>query len=114
MNKSRKVFDRAEHCRRIASKGGRATVKKYGAEHMRKIGRKGFESTTERYFNGSAEAHKGWLAWMGLYVYWRDTGIPMKRDAAGYPIWPEKQPDHPAHTHVNMQTLIDWATNNRA
>ena len=90
------MFDRAAHCRRIATLGGRATVARYGHEHMRKIGRLGFEATTRRHFRNEIH-HKLWLVEMGYHVYWRNTGLPMKYTASGYSIWPEQKPVHPAH-----------------
>lgn len=42
-------FDRATHCRKIASSGGKATVAKYGSTHMSKIGKRGATVLWERY-----------------------------------------------------------------
>jgi general stress protein YciG len=90
-------FDRAEHCRKIAQKGGEAVAQKYGPEHMSKIGRKGWESTTKRHFGGEEWRHAIWLANMGAYVYWRGTSLPMRYDRNGHPIYPETKPAHPSH-----------------
>jgi hypothetical protein len=58
-------FDRAAHCRRIASYGGVATVTTHGAHHMRVIGQVGARVTIERhgydYWRGLMDA-KGWQA----------------------------------------------------
>lgn len=89
-------FDRAAHCRRIASKGGRATAQKYGREYMQQIGRKGFETTTKRYFQGEHH-HIAWLTQTGLHNYWKSTQLPMKYTLDGLPVWPDEQPTHPAH-----------------
>ncbi|MCA9936815.1 MAG: hypothetical protein KC415_22925 [Anaerolineales bacterium] len=86
----------SEFYRRIGSKGGRTTVAKHGREHMQRIGRKGFESTTQRYFRSEAE-HKHWLTVAGAHQYWRSTGLPMKCDRDGRPVWPAEMPPHPAH-----------------
>ncbi len=88
-------FDRAAHCRRIASRGGRALVEKYGVEHMRRIGRQGFETTTQRYFQGEHH-HIAWLTQTGLHNYWKSTQLPMKHTVEGHPVWPEEPPTHPA------------------
>lgn len=90
------MFDRVEHCRRIASKGGRATVNKYGRAHMSEIGKRGYMVTVCRYFLGNDHLHNHWLAQAGLHAYWQASGLPMKRDADGNPIWPETPPVHPA------------------
>lgn len=92
----KREFDRAAHCRRIASKGGRTTAARYGREHMSAIGRKGWLVTTARYFVGSERLHAAWLAAMGSHVYWRESGMVMKRDGDGRPVWPEEAPEHPA------------------
>lgn len=63
------AFDRAAHCRRIASRGGRATVAKHGSSHMRK------------YFR-SASDYKLWLGSMGAAVYAQNSGLP---DTGKYP-----------------------------
>jgi general stress protein YciG len=41
----KRPFDRAKHLRRIASAGGKASVKKYGKDRLRDIGRKGGATT---------------------------------------------------------------------
>ncbi len=41
------TFDRAAHCRRIASLGGQATVRIHGTSHMQTIGRIGFQRAIE-------------------------------------------------------------------
>lgn len=40
-------FNRAQHCRRIASLGGQALVRIHGTEHMSQIGAKGFKKALE-------------------------------------------------------------------
>lgn len=60
-------FDRAEHCRRIAAKGGRALVEKYGSEHMCAIGVNGFRATAEHF--ESTWHYKVWLARTGAHTY---------------------------------------------
>jgi hypothetical protein len=89
--------ERAQHCRRIASRGGRALVAKYGRDHMSRIGRRGFDVTTERHFGGDEDEHKRWLRAVGAFVYWSSTGIRMKYDHAGRAVWPETKPTHPAN-----------------
>jgi hypothetical protein len=58
-------FDRAAHCRRIASYGGVATVTTHGTHHMRVIGQTGARVTIERhgydFWRGLLDA-KGWTA----------------------------------------------------
>jgi hypothetical protein len=51
------MFDRAEHCRRIAAHGGTVTAQRYGAGHMRAIGKAGAQVTIERH---------GRAYWLGL------------------------------------------------
>jgi general stress protein YciG len=41
----KKPFDRQKHLRKIASSGGRASVKKYGKDRLRDIGRRGGATT---------------------------------------------------------------------
>lgn len=89
------TFDRAEHCRMIASKGGKALAERYGRDHMSRIGKAGFEATTKRYFQGKHD-HVSWLISAGLHAYWKSTGLPMKMTVDGRAVWPEKCP-HPAH-----------------
>ena len=69
-----KPFDRAAHCRRIAAKGGRATVARHGSEHMSNIGLRGFRATA-RHFRSVSE-YKTWLAVMGGRVYALSVGLP--------------------------------------
>lgn len=95
MSQNEKPFNRAEHCRRIAAKGGKAVVDKYGPEYMSQIGKRGFERTTKLYFQSRAH-HIGWLQEMGAWAYWRSTGIRMKYDFNGVPVWPEEKPLHPS------------------
>lgn len=64
---------------------------------MSKIGKRGFKTTTDRYFFGSAAAHKSWLKTHGLFNYWQQTGLTMKKDHNGNNIWPAQPPGHPAH-----------------
>src|SRR5215211_6643266 len=58
-------FDRAAHCRRIASYGGVATVTTHGSHHMCVIGQTGARVTIERhgyaFWRGLMDA-KGWKA----------------------------------------------------
>jgi general stress protein YciG len=92
------MFDRKAHCQRIASKGGQATVAKHGRGHMAEIGRRGFVATTCRYFLGDERLHKGWLKAAGAFCYWQGSGLTMKRDKDGLPVWPDRLPLHPAKT----------------
>lgn len=46
-------FDRAAHCRNIASKGGQAVVEKMGRGYMREIGRVGFQVYADRHCDGN-------------------------------------------------------------
>jgi general stress protein YciG len=92
------TFDRAAHCRRIASKGGRATVQKHGRDHMAKIGRKGFRATTQKWFGGDEEKHKQWLATVGFWVYWLHSGLPMRYGPDGKPF--ARKPAHPSRNEV--------------
>lgn len=89
-------FDRAAHCRRIASAGGRQTVSRHGRGHMARIGARGWRATTDRYFAGLDQLHRQWLATVGAYQTWRASGLAMKRDRHGRGIWPETMPAHPA------------------
>lgn len=60
---SPKPWNRAEHCRRIASSGGYATSQKYGPHHMRALGKAGAQVTIQRHGLGywrSIMGHKGW------------------------------------------------------
>lgn len=70
MAKKRGNPDIARH----ASKGGRATYRKYGSEHMAAIGKRGFEVTTARHFGGDVEAHKKWLGDRGKWEYFQIYG----------------------------------------
>jgi hypothetical protein len=45
--------ERRAHLRAIASKGGRATVARYGKEHMSKLGKKGFRKLCCRFRDNS-------------------------------------------------------------
>ncbi len=90
------TFDRAAHCRAIASMGGKTTVSRYGREHMRRIGRRGWETTTRRYFAGNGRLHVTWFVTAGLFNYFSQTNLQMKYDINGRPIWPEAAPIHPA------------------
>lgn len=99
-------FDRAAHCRQIASKGGKATVARYGRTHMSTIGKRGYMVTTCRYFLGSDKLHNRWLVAAGAAVYWQSSGLPMKRTQSGEPIWPENVPTHPAATAARGQRSL--------
>lgn len=90
------VFDRREHCRRIASKGGQTTAQRHGRAHMQRIGRRGFEVTTARYFAGQGRLHVAWLVAAGLHAYFSSTGLAMKYAVDGTAVWPETPPTHPA------------------
>lgn len=60
-------FNRAEHCRRIAASGGRATVARHGSSHMAAIGVRGFRATS-KHFRSTAE-YKMYLARIGGWSY---------------------------------------------
>jgi general stress protein YciG len=92
------MFDRAAHCKQIAAQGGKTTVQRHGREHMSAIGRKGWLVSTARYFLGSERLHKQYLARLGAHVYWTQSGLSMKYDISGNPVWPEQPPTHPAAT----------------
>lgn len=100
------TFDRAAHCRKIASQGGRALVAKHGRSHMSAIGKRGYMVTTCRYFLGKEKLHKKWLITAGLAAYWAATGLPMKRTRSGAAVWPEEIPTHPAHTAAPGQISL--------
>lgn len=68
------TFNRAEHCRRIAGRGGRATVTRHGREHMSAIGVKGFRATAARF--RSPREYKVWLGCLGAHTYARHVGLP--------------------------------------
>lgn len=57
------MFDRTEHCRRIAAHGGNTTYQRHGVHHMRIIGKAGARATIRKhgvpYFQGMV-ARKGW------------------------------------------------------
>lgn len=84
--------DNASKC---GKKGGRTTVRKHGRQHMSKIGRKGFEQTTNLYFGGDENAHKEYMAEMGRWQYFTQTGLRLKHDRDGNPIF--RRPQHPAN-----------------
>ena len=96
-------FDRAAHCRYIGVKGGQTTLKRHGRDHMSHIAFRGYEVTVARYFAGDEAAYRRWFVACGAYAYWSATGLPMKRNVDGRPLWPEKRPLHPAHTVPNGQ-----------
>lgn len=60
-------FDRAAHCRRIASLGGAATLTKHGRHHFRAIGAAGARVTIDRH---------GLAYWRGLRNVQRWTPRP--------------------------------------
>lgn len=93
---SNSSFDRAAHCKAIASKGGKSTYEKHGRRHFQKIGRRGWETVTLRYFAGSPQLHITWLQTAGLYSYFSATGLTMKHGTDGRSIWPDCPPTHPA------------------
>lgn len=95
-----------EFYREIGRKGGMATVERHGREHMSQIGRKGYQVTTCRHFLGNDRWHNEYLSEVGAHVYWRQSGLAMKYDANGNPIWPEEMPVHPAHTAAPGQTAL--------
>lgn len=90
------TFDRAAHCRRIASKGGQTTAQRHGRAHMQRIGRRGWQVTTGRYFAGLPHLHIAWLITAGASAYFSSTGLQMKYGIDGRPIWPDAAPTHPA------------------
>lgn len=62
-NQPTRPFDRAEHCRRISSSGGLATVERYGENYMRDIAKRGYAVTRQLYGPGRAQEivkGKGW------------------------------------------------------
>lgn len=83
--------EKRNYYRQLGSKGGRATVERHGRAHMQTIGKKGFEQTGKKYFR-SMQEYKLWLASLGSFVYWRDTGLPPKYDRTGNPIFPTNKP----------------------
>ena len=96
MSQTQSTFDRAAHCRAIASKGGRATYERHGRRHMQRIGRRGWEVTTARYFAADPLLHITWLTTAGAFAYYSHTGLQMKYTRDGQPIWPDTVPTHPA------------------
>ena len=85
------AFDRAAHCRRIASKGGLAVVKKYGKTYMQNLGKKGFQSTCQKYFDGDRQKMIDDLVARGVFAV--DYAA---RDYEWY--WQAENPGpHPAH-----------------
>lgn len=78
---SKNKFDRAEHCRKIASMGGKATAAKYGPAHMSAIGVKGFRATAAKF--RSVRDYKLWLGSMGAAVYWEMSDLP---DTGKFPV----------------------------
>lgn len=48
-----------------ASRGGRATLARYGHDHFRTIGRRGYATTLARWFQGDTLAYRRWLAAKG-------------------------------------------------
>ncbi len=89
----KKPFDRAEHCRRIAVAGGRATYRKHGSSHYSAIGSKGWQAFAAR-FRSPAEA-RHYLASMGAHVYWKATGYP---DTGKFPAAPPVAPWEEGYT----------------
>lgn len=79
--------ERAAHCRKIASSGGRSTYEKYGATHMAKIGRFGQSAWIARYFAGDRAAAHRYLGDMGARVYANMTQLPKKYTVDGFPVW---------------------------
>lgn len=45
-------FDRANHCRNIASLGGQATVARYGRGYMQAIAKRGFQAYADAHHEG--------------------------------------------------------------
>jgi len=99
-------FDRAAHCRAIASKGGQTTHQRHGRAHMQAIGRRGWETTTRRYFAGNGRLHVQWLITAGLFNYFSQTNLTMKYTIAGRPVWPDAAPTHPAHLVESGQRCL--------
>ena len=89
---SKKPFNRAEHCKRIASKGGRTTVARHGSSHMSAIGVKGFQATAKHF--RSVTEYKLWLGSMGGFAYWRASGLP---NTGKFPSEPPPAPWDPNH-----------------
>lgn len=101
-------FDQVEHCRRIASAGGRATVERHGRAHMGRIGRKGWEATTARYFAGQGRLHVAWLVAAGARAYFSHSGLSEKLAVDGRSVWPEAV--HPARlVPVGQRGLFEGA-----
>lgn len=85
----------SDNAREYGRKGGMATAQRHGRSHLSKIGRKGFEATTERHFQGDEEKHKSFLREQCGWNYYVQTGVALKHDVTGKPIW--RKPTHPAH-----------------
>src|SRR5579872_517752 len=64
-------FDRAAHCRRIASRGGKTTAAKYGAAYISAIGKRGFAKAVELGWGLELAAKLG-------PAYLRKYGKPLK------------------------------------
>lgn len=103
MSQTQSTFDRAAHCRAIASKGGRTTYERHGRRHMQRIGRRGWETTTARYFAADPLLHITWLTTAGAYAYFSHTGLTMKYTREGRAVWPEELPPHPARLVASGQ-----------
>ena len=50
------AFDRRAHCQQIGSKGGQATVERYGVEYMRTIAKTGFSVYADQHHDGNRAA----------------------------------------------------------
>ena len=72
--------ERREHCRRIASKGGKVTASKPG--HMSAIGKKGFEAFADRYCSDRGAA-VAWIQSKGGMKH-KNGYTPPKRERITY------------------------------
>lgn len=97
----------SDYYREIGRRGGRATVKKHGRAHMSDIGRRGFAAVTVRRFGGNDRAHRDHMAARMSHLYWRQTGLPMKHDCHGQPVWPDRMPVMPPAAAVSEDELAD-------
>lgn len=89
-------FNRAEHCRKIAHLGGKATYQKYGRRWMSLIGKVGFQRTCDKHFNGDRRAMVEDLIARGTFA-----GDSAARDYDYFYQFPEPEP-HPAWTEVEV------------
>jgi hypothetical protein len=59
---------RAENCRKIAAKGGKAVAERRGAEYMSEIGKRGFQKTLTTHGFSDGGALASWLMGNGRMV----------------------------------------------